>query len=131
MSYPLDPNFKKKRIASQILTIRDQTNNCRVSGIFNINNKPKMIVMTSHKNIYFIDKEREITKISIKKWKKKFNCEIDDKEFLSVWDKSVYRRLKYIRKNEIKQRIERNPVKKLKRSPVKKIVGKLKRRPAK
>ena len=131
MSYPLDPNFKKKRIASQILTIRDQTNNCRVSGIFNINNKPKMIVMTSHKNIYFIDKEREITKISIKKWKKKFNCEIDDKEFLSVWDKSVYRRLKYIRKNEIKQRIERNPVKKLKRSPVKKIVGKPKRRPAK
>ena len=131
MSYPLDPNFKKKRIASQILTIRDQTNNCRVSGIFNINNKPKMIVMTSHKNIYFIDKEREITKISIRKWKKKFNCEIDDKEFLSVWDKSVYRRLKYIRKNEIKQRIERNPVKKLKRSPVKKIVGKPKRRPAK
>ena len=128
MSYPLDPNFKKKRIASQILTIRDQTNNCRVSGIFNINNKPKMIVMTSHKNIYFIDKEREITKISIKKWKKKFNCEIDDKEFLSIWDKSVYRRLKYIRKNEIKERIERSPVKKLKRNPVKKIVRKPVRR---
>ena len=128
MGYPLDPNFKKKRIASQKLTIRDQTNNCRVSGIFNINNEPKMIVMTSHKNVYLIDKEREITEISIKKWKKAFNCEIDDKEFLSIWDKSVYRRLKYIRKNEIKERIERSPVKKLKRNPVKKIVRKPVRR---
>jgi hypothetical protein len=126
MAYPLDPNFKKKRIASQILTIRDDMNNCRVSGIFNFNNKPKMIVMTSHKNVYLIDKEREITKVSIKKWKKKFNCEIDDKEFLSIWDKSVYRRLKYIRKNEIKQKVERSPVKKIVRKPAKK---KIKRRP--
>jgi len=125
MKKPPDSDFKQKRIESQRLTMRDQQNNCRVSGIFNINNEHKMIVMTSQKNVYLINKKREITKINIKKWKEMFKCEIDNKEFASIWDKSIYKKLNGIRKKEV----ARYPVeKKIKRTPAKK---KIKRRPAK
>jgi hypothetical protein len=128
MKKPLDSKFKLKRIESQKLTMRDQTNNCRVSGIFNINNEIKMIIMSSKKNVYLIDSEKKISKMSIKKWNKKFKCEIDDKKFASIWDKSIYRRLRKFRKKEIQKKVNRSPVKKkIKRQPLKKI----KRRPAK
>jgi hypothetical protein len=131
MKRPPDSDFKRKRIESQRLTIRDQQNNCRVSGVFEINNEHKMIVMTSSNNVYLINKERKITKINIKKWKSLYKCEIDNREFASVWDKSVYKQLNNIKKGEKKRapvkKIKRNPINKIKRKPVKKI----KRRPVK
>lgn len=123
MEKPPDSEFRQKRIASQKLTTRDENNNCRVSGVFKINNQTKMIIMSSEKNIYLINANRKISKISIENWKKKFRCEIDDKEFASLWDKSIYKKLEKMKKKEINRsptkRIIRNPVKKIKRRPVK------------
>lgn len=129
MIKPPGSDFKNKRVESQILTMRDHSNNCRVSGVFNINNETKMIVMTSKKNVYLINKKRDITKVSVSKWKEMFKCEIDDKEFASIWDESVYKRLNGIRKKEV----PRTPVEKIKRKPAvkRKPVKKIKRRPVK
>jgi hypothetical protein len=123
MKKPPDSKFRQTRIESQRLTTRDENNNCRVSGVFKINNQTKMIIMSSKKNIYLINADRKISKVSIENWKKKFRCEIDDKEFASLWDESIYRKLEKMKKKEI----SRSPVRKMVRNPVKKI----KRRPAK
>jgi hypothetical protein len=127
MRKPPGPDFKQKRIDSKKLTIRDQNNNCRVGGIFKINNQTKMIILSSNKNIYLIDKKRKISKINIRNWKKKFRYEINNKEFASIWSESIYKRLDGIKKEEAKNKVKRTPTKKIIRKPVKKII----RRPAK
>ena len=123
------PEFRQKRLQAQRFTERDALNFCRVGKIINFNDEVKMIVMTSTKHIYFINKKRKITKVSVKKWKCRLYCEVDDKQFASMWDKSICRKLNKIRREEAKKKIMRSPTKKkIKRTPMKK---KIQRSPAK